>query len=63
MKKEKGLCRFDVTLSLRNSTSIPRCCPLLSVFKPDCISIPVQVRTGPDGSRRLRLPDFRALDT
>jgi hypothetical protein len=26
-------------------------------------AIPLQTRTGPDGSRRLRLPDFKTIGT
>jgi len=53
VKKEKGLCRFASYTVLRTSNIIPRY----------CISIPVEARTGPEGSRRFRLPDFKALDT
>jgi hypothetical protein len=31
--------------------------------KVKCRAIPLQAWTGPEGSRRLRLPDFKKLDT
>jgi len=35
--------------------------PVLNVFK--CKAIPLQAWTGPEGSRRLRLPDFKTVGT
>jgi hypothetical protein len=38
-----------------------RCATLHKVVKGK--AIPLQAWTGPEGSRRLRLPDFKTLDT
>jgi len=38
--------------------------PMMSMWLPEtCKAIPLQVWTGPEGSRRLRLPDFKTTGT
>jgi len=37
--------------------------PRQTVIKVKGKAIPVQVWTGPEGSRRLRLPDFKTVGT
>jgi len=34
-----------------------------NVFVPKCKTMPLQAWTGPEGSRRLRLPDFKTIGT
>jgi hypothetical protein len=38
-------------------------CILLSVVKVKGKAIPLQALTGPEGSRRLRFPDFETIGT
>jgi hypothetical protein len=35
----------------------------VSKGKGKCKAIPLQALTGPEGSRRLRLPDFKTIST
>jgi len=37
------------------------CCDMVKSKK--CKAIPLQAWTGPEGSRRLRLPDFKTFST
>jgi hypothetical protein len=37
--------------------------PLTEMCKAKGKAIPLQALTGPEGSRRLRLPEFKTLDT
>jgi len=34
-----------------------------NVFGPKCKAIPLEAWTGPEGSRRFRLPDFKTIGT
>ena len=36
---------------------------IILLVKGKCKAIPLQAWTGPDGSRRLRLPDFKTIGT
>jgi len=38
-------------------------CTLWKLFKVKGKAIPLQTWTGPEGSRRLRLPDFKTVST
>ena len=41
------ICKLDVAYSMKDKDK----------------AIPLQARTGPEGSRRLRLPDFKTIGT
>jgi len=56
---------FYLNIALYNKPSIP---PMFSMFlilysKGKGKAIPLQAWTGPEGSRRLRLPDFKTFGT
>ena len=37
--------------------------PVISLITKQSKAIPLQTSTGPEGSRRLRLPDFKTIGT
>jgi len=64
----KGLIFFvDITIpASEKSQETFKCSLCHNAEVPDlaaCKTIPLQVWTGPEGSRRLRLPDFKTIGT
>jgi len=59
--------QFAVALCAQNGTYILTGMPfsnfILYVYETDKKAIPLQPWTDPEGSRRLRLPDFKTLGT
>jgi len=54
---------FIDNIVLQHYTRTPSTALLCSVKKVKSKAIPLQAWTGPEGSRRLRLPDFETIGT
>jgi len=61
--KEVPTGRWCPSLSLRQSSGLEEHKGKNKYEKGNSKAIPLQVCTGPEGSRRLRFPDFKTVDT
>jgi len=59
--KERILC-LNLNSSLSDRT-VPRTRSVIWALKKKGKAIPLQAWTGPEGSRRLRFPDFKTIGT